>query len=398
MGRQADMFQIGRKRIEIDEVILFVYFAIMYAHNAPYPRLFTLCTVGLFCYSLLRCAQRYRMVLVKSQYKVLAWYLLFAIYEFIISYSNGIVHQEIWINVVQNVLMIFSLCCYVDSEERYFRLIKIFAYAALYFGMVAWLTSPVSSYGTTLFAGITKSQRNTIAYVVGIGGTIFAYFGLQEKKLKYYIFAVLCALVTILTGSRKGLIQLAIPIVLYVLLQENARKRTKTLVAFLFVGVVVVYICANSQIFMDTYGARFFQMFEENSSDTSTLGRMNLAALGMEFFSQKPIFGYGLGASYFLTRSVRFSVVNYFHNNYVEMLVAGGVFGFILYHAEFIKCAFRSWKNRKYNMFAKLLLSLLLIYFVLQIGQVTVYYATFYTIFFIVLKGSEYVSQMTEER
>lgn len=78
--------------------------------------------------------------------------------------------------------MIFSLCCYVDSEERYFRLIKIFAYAALYFGMVAWLTSPVSSYGTTLFAGITKSQRNTIAYVVGIGGTIFAYFGLQEKN------------------------------------------------------------------------------------------------------------------------------------------------------------------------------------------------------------------------
>ena len=125
---------------------------------------------------------------------------------------------------------------------------------------------------------------------------------------------------------------------------------------------------------------------------------MKLAALGMEFFSQKPIFGYGLGASYFLTRSVRFSVVNYFHNNYVEMLVAGGVFGFILYHAEFIKCAFRSWKNRKYNMFAKLLLSLLLIYFVLQIGQVTVYYATFYTIFFIVLKGSEYVSQVTEER
>ena len=176
------MFQIGRKRIEIDEVILFVYFAIMYAHNAPYPRLFTLCTVGLFCYSLFRCAQRYRMVLVKSQYKVLAWYFLFAIYEFIISYSNGIIHQEIWINVVQNVLMIFSLCCYVDSEERYFRVIKIFAYAALYFGMVAWLTSPVSSYGTTLFAGITKSQRNTIAYVVGIGGTIFAYFGLQEKN------------------------------------------------------------------------------------------------------------------------------------------------------------------------------------------------------------------------
>lgn len=391
------MIRIGNKVIRIDEALLFLYFAIMYAHNAPYPRLFTLCTIALFVYSLLKCATEHGMVILKSQYKVVGWYILFAFYELFVSYSNGIVHQEIWINVVQNILMLFSLCCYVDSEERFYKIIKIFAYAALYFGMVAWLTSPISTYGTTSFAGITQSQRNTIAYVVGIGGTIFAYFGLQEKKTKYYIYAILCVIVTILTGSRKGLIQLAIPVVVYILLQEGAKKRLKAMVAVFFVGIVVVYICANSSVFMDTYGSRFFQMFEENSEDASTIARSNLATLGLSFFLQQPVFGYGLGASYFLTRRIGFSIVNYFHNNYVETLVAGGIVGFLLYHWKFFRCILTAWRNRRYNNFSKLMISLLLIYFTLAIGQVTVYYATFYTIFFIILKGQEYIPYMGGE-
>ena len=386
------MIRIGNKQIKFDDILLFVYFAIMYAHNAPYPRLYTLCTLALFVYSIVKCATKNGLVFSKTQYNILGWYLLFVGYELAVSFINGIIHEEIWNNVIQNILMIFSLCCYTDSKEKFFKLIKIFAYAAFYFGMVAWLTSPVSTYGTTSFAGITMSQRNTIAYVVGIGSTIFAYFGLQERKKKYFIYAILCIIVTVLTGSRKGLIQLLIPVVVYILLQEGGRKRIKALTAIFFIGLVVVYICANSPIFMDTYGERFFQMFEEDSEDASTLARSSLAALGLTFFSQQPIFGYGLGASWFLTRSVSFSIVNYFHNNYVEMLVAGGIIGFLLYHWKFLRCLFISWKYHKYNYFAKLMISLLLIYFVLAIGQVTVYYATFYIVFFFILKGQEFMT------
>lgn len=386
------MIRLGNKRIEIDNVILFVYFAIMYAHNAPYPRLYTLCTFALFAYSALKCGFERRLVINKTQYRVLGWYLVFAGYILIVSVLNRIIHREIWINVLQNILMLFALCYYVDSRERYFRLMKIFAYAALYFGLVAWLTSPVSTYGTTSFAGITQSQRNTIAYIVGIGAVIFAYFALCEKQMRYVIYAVLCVLVTVLTGSRKGLIQLAIPVVVYVLLQEGTKKRLKVLTAGFFIGIVIVYICANSPIFMDTYGERFFQMFEENTEDASTIARNSLAALGISSFAKKPLFGYGLGASYILTKQVGFSIVNYFHNNYVEMLVVGGVVGFVLYHWRFLQCLLKAWKNRKYNTYAKLLISLLLVYFVLAIGQVTVYYATFYVVFFIVLKGQEYLS------
>lgn len=390
------MIRIGKKVIRIDEVLLFLYFAIMYAHNLPYPRLFTYCTFAMASYAILKMLSSGNFRIRKTQFSILFWYLIFVAYEFIVSLNNGIYNNSIWNTVIQNIFLLFIMCQYVDSKDSFFRLLKIFAYATLYFGMVAWITSPVNTYGTTSFTGITQSQRNMIAYIVGIGAAIFAYFGIQEKKKKYYVFAILCTIVTVLTGSRKGLVQLVIPVLIYLVCQEGGKRKIKALGTVLILGIIVVFICANSAVFMDAYGTRFFQMFEEESSDASTAVRSDLSVLGMSFFFKKPIFGYGLGASWTLVRNIGFRYVNYFHQNYVELLVSGGLVGFILYTTRFIKCAFTVWRNRRYNNFAKLLISLILIYFVLGIGQVTVYYPSFYTIFFFILQGEAYIAEMVD--
>ncbi len=160
------------------------------------------------------------------------------------------------------------------------------------------------------------------------------------------------------------------------------------------IGAMVVLIASNSQIFMDTYASRFFEMFAEDTEDSSVIAREGLATLGMRLFRQQPIIGYGLGASYRLTAQYGWGVVDYFHNNYVEMLTCGGIFGFVLYHISFLRSLVVSWINRRDNNLSKLILSLIVVYFVLGVGQVTVYYATFYPVLFFILKGRSYLTEM----
>ncbi len=184
------MIKIGKKELFLEDIILFIYFAIMYAHNAPYPRLFTISSFAVASGYLLLSIVNAELIIEKERYRVLGWYILFAVYEYVVSTINSLYQDLLWNNVIQNILILFIMCTYVTSKEKFLRLLKIFAFSALYFGMVVWLTSPYSTWGTTDFVGITLSQRNTIAYIVGTGFILFMYFWLEEKK-KIYIFYLL---------------------------------------------------------------------------------------------------------------------------------------------------------------------------------------------------------------
>lgn len=378
------------QRITTDDVILFIYFAIMYAHNLPFPRLFTLSTFALAAYAFAKTFMARKFSIGRNQYSVLFWYLSFIAYEFIISQINDIYVRGYWSNVLQNTLLFFSLCTLVDNKYKFYKLLKTYAYATLYFGLVVWLTSPYSTWGTLQFQGITLTQRNTTAYVVGIGYLFFLYFALKEGKKHFYLFAGINAIVVILTGSRKGLIQLVIPILLYIVLQKNVRRKIKTFGSVLLVGLIVAIILANSTVFMDTYSDRFLEMFSDDTEDTSVLSRNALAELGMEMFREKPVFGHGLGASEYRTERIGLSV--YFHNNYIELLTAGGIVGMIIYNIPFIKTALSAWRRRKRSNYAKLLICGIVIYYALGVGQVTMYYATFYAALFFILVGGKYIN------
>ncbi len=72
-------------------------------------------------------------------------------------------------------------------------------------------------------------------------------------------------------------------------------------------------------------GQRLLNMVLEllgGNTDGSTSVRMGMLKCGLSMFSQKPIFGWGLGA---FTDLGGFET--YSHNNYVELLVAVGLVG-----------------------------------------------------------------------
>lgn len=388
------MIKIWSKRynIRLQDTILLVYFCMMYAHNLPYPKLFTICTVLVAGYFFLNSFNGHKLVIHKRNYEMLQWYLLFIVYQLIICCLNKWYHVLIWNNVIQNILFIYICCTYINNRYKFFQFLKIFSLSTLYFAVVVILTSPFSTWGTTNFGGITQMQRNTIGYVLGVGCVLFIFWGLQEKRRIFFFCAAICACVTVLSGSRKGIVQLIIPIVLYVILQDSTRKKVKMMLAVFLLMSIIVFVCINSPLFMDMYGDRFWEMFAENTNDNSVIARSSLSTLGISLFLKAPLFGYGLGASYKLTSLYGFGVVNYFHNNYVELLVCGGIIGFLLYTWKFIKAGFLSYKNRHNGNLPKMIIILVVVYFVVGLGQVTLYYATFYPVFVIILCGMTYLN------
>jgi O-antigen ligase len=332
------------------------------------------------------------------KYLSLIWYAVFIAYEFVISQLN-IVEYSVWRVVSSNMVLIFCMCYSIDSMKRFERILYDYAIAVLGFAIVAWATSPISTYGTLDFGGIPQRQRNVTAYLVGMAFAVFVFKYVQKRRKFDVIAAVICMIVTLLTGSRKGVLQLILPFLIMLFCQEDAKRFIKYIVLGGIVGAIVLAILLNNEAFMSVYGERMLAIFNDagDMSDMSVYARNMLKLIGLYSFLQNPIWGYGLGASWTLVERTGYSFVNYFHNNFIEILTCGGIIGFILYHWIVIKNLFVVFKRRKVGTTYPLLLTIIIAFLVLSWGQVTVYYTHFMIICFFIVQCGKYIKDFENE-
>ena len=89
----------------------------------------------------------------------------------------------------------------------------------------------------------------------------------------------------------------------------------------------------------DVLGKRMEDLFKElfgvAANDGSLNARANMFSLGWEWFKQKPILGYGLN-NFSLLYLEEMGWATYSHNNFVEILVSGGLVGFAIYYSAYI--------------------------------------------------------------
>jgi O-antigen ligase len=154
----------------------------------------------------------------------------------------------------------------------------------------------------------------------------------------------------VISGSRKALIFLIIPISIFYLLKEKtSTKKIKTL-AILMVLLVIGWYCIFSISFLYNFvGVRIEAMLHvfggNNKADASTSLRLSMVEWGIEWFKSKPWFGYGVN-----NYRVLFGYIDtaygstgvYAHNNYIELLVDLGIAGTSLYYSMYLYILIRS--------------------------------------------------------
>ena len=163
------------------------------------------------------------------------------------------------------------------------------------------------------------------------------------------IFVVAC------TQSRKALLLMVIGCVILVVM-KNYNRTNFVQSIFRIVGVLValgVLMFAISQI--DVFSGvqeRLSQLFSVFTGvgelDSGSVNRRLMVQLGLLVWKEHPIFGVGLNCTRIIVnQNMGFDA--YMHNNFIEILCATGVVGFLLYYGMYVYVFSQLLKYREYD-------------------------------------------------
>ncbi len=161
----------------------------------------------------------------------------------------------------------------------------------------------------------------------------------KEKKAINMVIMIVCIGSILLTGSRKGLIGMAMGLVLYQGMNKGFKKY-KNLFIVAVVVVIAYFLIMNIEPLYNIAGHRveaLLSYFKGESFDEGSLDvRDAYAQLGWKYIGRNLWYGYGLNCFSVLKGS--FGV--YSHNNYLELLFSCGIIGTALYYLGYLYVLF----------------------------------------------------------
>lgn len=245
----------------------------------------------------------------------------------------------------------------------------------------------------------TASHINptAIAYFFGLLSNFTIYHFLKFKDKKYLVTILLQCLMIILSGSKKGIILLLIPFVVFAVI--ICIKKPKDIIKFLLAFIILFFVIIKVPFLYNMIGYRiitFLEAFGINifsnnsvyaSVDTSTLLRIDMIKEAFQLFKNNIFFGNGWNAFSALT-TYRY----YSHCNYLEILSSMGIFGFILYYSIYGNIIYQL-KKFKFHTYGILSISLILALLISDFSSITMYdnLMNYFCIFILFIFTSEQV-------
>jgi len=301
----------------------------------------------------------------------------------------------------------FSIICAIIISGNYKRFIKSFELALIIWIIINLATLFLNftgkiSYGTRDFSGV-YFNRNILA-VTGLPFLVFIVFLRTEliflnNNIRFSIVLLSLIIIILSTQSTKGLIGIILIAVLYVVSLKNLKRTLSVSIALLGL-FLILFFALDLEV---TSIARnkilgFIGIHEKNESESIYAGgetRNFLIREGLKVAMQNPITGIGVNNSKYhlftesyysrLARGQKPESGLVSHNNYVEMLLNGGVPAFILYYFPIVYIILLLFRNQRSESmefyFRKFFLSTILLKLVLDIGMIS--YMNFTYIFMI---------------
>ena len=208
---------------------------------------------------------------------------------------------------------------------------------------------------------------NTIAWLFGILGMLTLFLYIHERHKTYLFLIVLQVIFILLSGSKAGLLFILIPILYYGIKSLFTLNIKITILIILAIGILWFSIQHNPLLYT-LVGKRIDEMLLTlgigrdiagvSVDATSTLKRIDMLETAWRMFAEKPIFGWGIGAF------AKFGGYGYYsHNTFLELLVSGGIIGFIIYYGYLLLLSitiFLKEKSKMKDMLLILIISLIL--------------------------------------
>ena len=366
--------EIARKHADI-YVLLFqlcVVFNSVLGSDAVYYELSKFVMLIFFC-AMIFC-------IMESGFKIkvgigLVLLIIFSLYSFLsLLWSH---YQDVAMRQFVTQIQLYILCffSYVLMRERGNTEDYINAMYVSGFVMIIWALykyGGLSSYllvmqtGTRLGGEI--ANENTYGLVFSNAAFSALYYAVLKGKRVHYLSLIPFVFFGLSSGSKKALLMIVVAVLGLTITKYGLKRVYKTILAAVAVFVVAWFVI--SLPIFSTINERMIS-FLSGEKNVSDLTRERMIEFGLELFKQHPFFGYGLsnyGVYYGGT---------YSHNNFVEVVVSLGLFGFILYYLMYgipIATLLHKWfKARRLESENIMLLLLLVVDLVFGYGMVQFY-------------------------
>lgn len=273
-----------------------------------------------------------------------------------------------------NFILILLLELFFNNKDRIIKLLNIYSFAMFVFGIVVTFTTPISSWGNEFqYGGITGVHRNMASMIFGICIGIAIYLYIISKKIIYLFLIFGFVFFNLVTGSRKGIIQMALTIALIMLLQGDFKQKIRIAMVIILITGVGTVIFLNNDFLQNVYGARLLAIFDDSIADGSKEVRDLFRKWAFEAFLDRPLVGNGAGYAAVLIGD-KYGAEVYSHCNYTELLCNYGIIGFCLYYSNYLVVMIKSYItgviNKKGNL-AKMVIVVLVSVLVIEYGQIT---------------------------
>lgn len=326
----------------------------------------------------------------RPNFAFLKWNVLFIIFcasSILWSIDPHLSRVQVAVRMMANLSLGVFLTTYPKNYRQLSTILSAFYVSSiLYFLYVASIVD-FSSMDEGRIAGAISdddiAERMNSNYIAGRLAFAF-YAGLfllwKFKNNKYtkcfhIVFSVFIFYVVLMSGSRASLLILIIPPLVYIMLR--AKHLIKSL-AYIVIGFAMTfYVVMKIPVFYEIIGTRIedaVNVVTGNETGNEDVSRLMLITYGIEWFSEKPVLGYGINCFKVLSdRAMLFSTRGkYAHNNYIELMVDVGLVGLLLYYSIFVYL-FKSVKGLKRQSSTEILKVLLVLILIIDFFWVGYY-------------------------
>lgn len=293
--------------------------------------------------------------------------------------------------IVVNIAVLFLIHSSVKLDFTIRQVLEIYFFATLINTVYVLATVDMEQLGQVQLGTelIEGWNGNIIGYMTAQGALIGLYLMNTTQRKRAKLFYLICigslCVITMYTGSRTSFIMLTMELILYFCLCKPAKMIRNAIIS---AGILVLaaYLVMHVESFYEVLGKRLEGLFAlltgEGEVDASANLRDIFIKNGKQWFSENPIFGYGLN-NYMVLNQTATGRTTYAHNNFIEIAVDLGAVGLVLYYSAYAYLIWKLFKIVKKDRFYAYLLSALIAALVMQYGSVCYY--GFYHNFLIML-------------
>ena len=267
------------------------------------------------------------------------------------SYSEGVRAQEynMWGALLINIILVIFIVHYNQNFDSILR--WMFPVMMIYLGQ-ALLVGSFNEEGRFSTSGAVNQFGISTGYVF-----LIALYAAKKQKISRkwsYLLIGMSAILTILTGSRKALVNLALftcMVFFFEKYDKNVVKNMGKLLGIIAIAVIFIFVVMNIRPVYDVIGKRFVTLLAyfkgDVRADLSALRRSYMKQDAIKIFLQNPIRGIGLNNFKYVAR-----YGTYAHSDIYEILCCLGIVGEILYFVPLVLTfimSFFQWKKNYAN-------------------------------------------------